>query len=82
MKVHLIVWFKKKKESKRPLPVTIDSNGKNGTLLDGNAIGNGNVCELTLDENGHVAQSTKSGPGFALTCFGNRILDSCLGLLS
>ncbi|KAL4238010.1 hypothetical protein ACF0H5_002721 [Mactra antiquata] len=60
VKVHLIVWFKKKKERKRPLPVTIDSNGKNGTLLDGNVIGNGNVCELTLDENGHMAQSTKT----------------------
>ena len=68
MKVHLIVLVKRTKEGKRPLPVNVDTNGKNGTMLDGTVIGNGNVCEMTLDENGHVTPTTKPGPNcLALT---------------
>ncbi|XP_060573372.1 sodium channel protein type 4 subunit alpha B-like isoform X4 [Ruditapes philippinarum] len=59
VKVHLIVLVKRTKEGKRALPVNVDTNGKNGTMLDGTVIGNGNVCEMTLDENGHVTPTTK-----------------------
>ncbi|WAR18929.1 SCuncharacterized [Mya arenaria] len=59
IKVHVIVVVKRTREKKRPLPVTVDSGGKNGTLLDGSVIGNGNVCEMTHEENGHITPSTK-----------------------
>ncbi|XP_053401964.1 sodium channel protein type 4 subunit alpha B-like isoform X1 [Mercenaria mercenaria] len=60
VKVHIIVLVKRTKEGKRPLPVNVDTNGKNGTMLDGTVIGNGNVCEMTLDENGHMTPTTKA----------------------
>ncbi|KAH3854426.1 hypothetical protein DPMN_096968 [Dreissena polymorpha] len=59
VKVHMIVLVKRTRERKRPLPISMDTNGKNGALLDGSVIVNGNVCELTLEENGHVTPTTK-----------------------
>ena len=64
--------FKRSKERKRPIPNSIstpqDQNGKNGVLIaDGNVIGNGNVCEMPPEENGHITPSTKTGSLFTLT---------------
>ena len=72
MKVHAIVMFKRSSERKRPIANSVSSpqeqNGKNGVLIaDGSVIGNGNVCELPNEENGHITPSTKTGSLFTLT---------------